>query len=59
MKRFDVHDEVCEIVIEIATIVAILESDSKAARRPHNPFWLDRNRQILTKNGTGEFDGPA
>jgi len=29
MERLDVHGEVCEIVVESATIVAILESDSK------------------------------
>jgi hypothetical protein len=36
MERFDVHSEVCEIVIESATIVAILESASKMLRRPRN-----------------------
>jgi hypothetical protein len=42
MERFDVHValEVCEIAIESATIVAILESASKMAKRPHNSHWL-------------------
>jgi hypothetical protein len=36
MERLDIHValEVCEIVIESATIVAILESGSKTAKRP-------------------------
>jgi hypothetical protein len=36
MQRLDVHValEACDIVIESATIVAIMESDSKTAKRP-------------------------
>jgi hypothetical protein len=36
MERLDVHValEACDIVIESATIVAIMESDSKTAKRP-------------------------
>jgi hypothetical protein len=36
MQLLDVHIalEACDIVIESATIVAILESDSKTAKRP-------------------------
>jgi hypothetical protein len=36
MQRLDVHvaPEACDIVIESATIVAILELDSETAKRP-------------------------
>jgi hypothetical protein len=36
MKRFDIHiaREACGIVVESATIVAILESGPKTAERP-------------------------
>jgi hypothetical protein len=36
MERFDVHVvfEACDIVTESATIVAIVKSDSKTAKRP-------------------------
>jgi hypothetical protein len=38
MQRLDVHVafEACDIVIESATMVAILESGFKTAKRPHH-----------------------
>jgi hypothetical protein len=38
MERFDVHDEVCEIVAESATIGAILESGLNRARRRRDAY---------------------
>jgi monofunctional glycosyltransferase len=54
MERFDFHValEVCEIVIESATIVAILEPGSKMARRPRNSVALGRHRSLLAKMPT-------
>jgi hypothetical protein len=41
MQRFDVHIalEACDTVIESATIVAILESGFKTAKRPRRKFF--------------------
>jgi hypothetical protein len=55
MERFDVHVtlEVCEIVIESATIVAILESGSKTPKRLRNSHRLD----VFTASSVGWFVG--